>query len=334
MAAKLGAPTGGKKPARPKKDATPKTEGNMTSAAGQGHNSAALKEERARLLYREGDKIAAAERALEDLKEQMKPHKTVIAQARAAIQKAGFPLEAYDERMKAAKRLKSENIKFEQARDEISEAYALPTSAEVRNLFDGDQAAQEGMDWEAAGFTARLVGAEPKPPVTGTDGQLWLKGWHEANDKAGGEKPQAEAIAEAMAAAEDPAPEDKAAASALIAGAVAECRKFDWGTVGERGEVIVLNRSAFALEDDDGLDQASKVSVNEEVLPFWEAASRVLAFWDGKRRVLKEPGYEDTGEDNTGSPESELSPELGEDAVIALEIEETSPANDGAPAFD
>lgn len=353
MAAKLGSTTPPKgKPGRKPKN-TPPAEPGANSAAGMGHNSEALKEEKRRLIYRETDRINAAEKALAELAEQAKVHKTAKAQARAAIQKSGIPLSVYDERMEAAKRLRSENIAHEVARDFMSECFALPTSAEIRTLFDGDKAAQEGMDWEAAGFTARLIGVLPKPPVTGTDGQLWLKGWHEANKAAGGEgkadeKTLAEAAAEAIAAdtakegdevddktidIEDAIPDRVAAEAIPDDGA-----KFPWGTVGARGEVVVLNIEAFDLsaqEDPTSLDGASFATLIEEAAPFWDAATRVLAFWGGKRRVLKEPGYEDTGDPDVDLSEvTELSPEVGEDAVLAMEAEPEDPANDEAPAFE
>ena len=195
MAAKLGA---GPKPDKPKKPRqAPKPEPGTDSAAGPGHNSEAIKDEKRRLLYRETERIADAQKKLADLKEDMKPHKTTIAQARAAIQKAGIPLAAYDDRMAALTRTRAQNVEYEVARDLVSEAYALPTSAEVRNLFDGNSAAQEGMDWEADGYTARMASREPKPPVTGTDGQLWLKGWHDANKAVADAK--GESLAQAAA---------------------------------------------------------------------------------------------------------------------------------------
>lgn len=343
MAAKLGAPTGEpKKRGRPKKSDVPAAAPGTNSVAGPGHNSEAIQEEQRRLLYRETERINEADKQLAALAEQAKPHKTAKAQARAAIQKAGIPLEAYDDRMRALKRTRAENVAYEVARDLVSSAYALPTSAEVRNLFDGNAAAQEGMDWEADGFTARMAGAEPKAPVTGTDGQLWLKGWHDANKLASDAKGQpstAQAAVDAIKADGEPDQQpvaEEPAADALPVG------KFDWGTVGERGEVIVLNRSAFALEDDDGLDQASRLSVIHDVEPYWDAAARVLAFWDGKRRVLKEPDYEDTGGDDTGSPEHTLV-EADEESVLADALaeagegEEAEAAEEHAnddPAFD
>lgn len=332
MAAKLGADTKPPKAKKPRQ--APKPEPGSVSAAGQGHNSQALKEERQRLLYREGDKISQAEKSLADLKEQMKPFKTTIAQARAAIQKAGFPLAAYDERIAAAKRLRSDNVAFEVARNEITEAFALPTADEIRNLFDGNAAAQEGMDWEAAGFTARLTGADPKPPVTGTDGQLWLKGWHEANKKAG--PSLAEAAADAIQA--DELPEGEVVQAPPVVGD--DGAKFDWGTVGARGEVVVLNLKAFDILPAEGeepiaymdLDECCKNTVRPEVLPYWDAAGRVLVFHEGKRRILKADDYEDTGAaDVDPSPIEDAEEAPGQDTQNVGSDED--PADDEAMGF-
>jgi len=365
MAAKLGAETKPKKPRQAPKPAVPKADPGMTSAAGAGHNSQALREERERIVYRAVDIERTAKAKIEELMLPVKAQKTLIANARETVKRAGIPLKILDEAVEKANQTRGDQRGYEATRVEVFSMFNLVTTADVQRLFDGNEAAEEGMDWEATGFTARLVGSPAKPPVTGSDGQLWLQGWHAADKKTGGGL--AQAAADAIQA-----DESGKTAPGVAAGIVGnsdhatelktDC-KFDWGTVGAGGQVIVLNREAFELEEGEGLDEASKVSVKEDVIPYWDAAERVLAFWDGKRRVLKEPGYEDIGgtevdispvEDVADplAPPDELAQaehldtggsDLGADLIEAIaEVEpelvaqvlEDHGDNDDGPAFD
>lgn len=341
MAAKLGADTKPpKKPRQAPKPAVPKADPGMTSAAGAGHNSQALREERERIVYRAVEIQNTAKAKIEELMLPVKAQKTIIANARETVKRAGIPLEILDEAVRKATQTRGDQRGYEATRAEVFGMFNLVTVADVQRLFDGNEAAEEGMDWEATGFTARLMGAEAKPPVTGSDGQLWLQGWHAANKKTGSSL--AEAAAEAIEADTPPA---TATEPQVEAEALKTDHKFDWGTVGARGEVVVLNQAAFLLTAEEGLDDASLETLIDDVRPYWDAAERVLAFWDGKRRVLKEPGYEDTGLEGVDpSPVEEVAEDdLGADMIAAIaEVEpelvaqvlEDHGDDEDGPAFD
>lgn len=326
MAAKLGAP----KKADTKKGRPPKPKPTpvQQSAAGPGHNSQAIAEERERIVYRAVEIERNAKAKIEELMLPVKDQKTLIANARETVKRAGIPLEILDEAVKKANQSRGDQKGYEAVRVEVFGMFNLPTGADIKAMFDDNAAAEEGMDWEASGFTARLLGAEAKPPITGTDGQLWLQGWHAANKKAN----PAAGIAEAMASTtKTQGAATAAAAEASASAPPVEAQKFTWGSVGERGETVILNRDAFQFDAELGADEhmaeACKLNVVAEALPFWEGAERVLAFWDGKRRVLKEPGYEDTGEADVAPSDAE---DVDGDDALAQEIEDGMDDDDRA----
>ena len=121
--------------------------------------------------------------------------------------------------------------------------------------------------------------------------------------------------------------------------------KFDWGTVGARGEVVVLNLNAFdvnvsELPDDASImDDCSFASLIPEAEPYWNAAGRVLVFHEGKRRLLKADDYEDTGAEGVEpSPIEDVeAPDSPPDEIALAEHKDTGESTydeQPAPAFD
>jgi len=91
-------------------------------------------------------------------------------------------------------------------------------------------------------------------------------------------------------------------------------------------KVVVLEAANFPGVED--IDEANLKTLDPAKLERWQAADRVVVVMDGKRRILKEPGYEDTGEPEVDLTNAEEVPEGATLEDIAAEVagEPTPPA--------
>lgn len=75
-----------------------------------------------------------------------------------------------------------------------------------------------------------------------------------------------------------------------------------------QGGALVLDAAAFPGETD--IDECNLAKLDESKREAWAAADTVVVIMDGKKRVLKEEGYEDTGEPDVPLSEVETVEEM------------------------
>lgn len=270
--------------------------------AAAGHNSDAVAAERRRVLLRETHAIRQEQAKIGVLKAQMEGPKAEIKDARSRLKNAGFTLRLVDEAAREIMGSRIDSAAQEVERAEIRDVFGLPTGADADKVFAGN--ADSIADPEAAGYTAGITGADPTIPkqYDGTDGQLWLQGWH-AGQKVLGDAMVASMDAKNAAEKRNAKPDLKVVkADPKPASDVVEvpAETFSWGSV--VGDAVQLNQSAFPPHmgtDTPSLEEVGKEWLAEVVIPYWEAATYVWAAWGGQRRVLKEPGYEDLGTEDS-----------------------------------
>lgn len=283
---------------RPKKNAPSHTTAPDASAKPQGETAPAFGHNRAdeSLFLRHVQSIRMQQAELEKAKGLVKTERGKLKDIRTLAKSDGIVMRELDEALEALETEHVDLLAREQRRRLYFQWLGLPLEEQAK-AFNRDEAGF----WFQQGSVAGRLGQERKVPegVPPDRIQDWLKGWEDGQEalmrelpltRDGFKKPgEAKGKAASAADGKPPSPAEAAAAAA--------------------GAVLVLKEEHFAT--DTLLEDASKATLLRDHIEAWEAAERIVVIFAGKRRILKEPGFEDTGEPDceTTDPEPLADPE-------------------------
>lgn len=268
-------------------------DGNVTKAAAKaaetapafGHNRADES-----LFLRHVRDIRTQLGVIDNVKSLMKTEKGKLKDIRTLAKSEGIVMRELDEAIEALETEHVDLIAREQRRRLYFQWLGLPIEQQTQ-AFNRDEAGF----WHNRGSIAGRLGEDRKVPdgVPPDRVQDWLKGWEAGQEALMRESPLTKG------AFAKPG-EHTGAAPAAGNGETSDAPR-------AAGGIFILKEDHFAT--DTGLEDASKATLLRDHLEAWEAAERVVAVFQGKRRILKEPGFEDTGEPNSETSDAEPLPD-------------------------
>ena len=268
-------------------------DGDVTKAAAKaaetapafGHNRADES-----LFLRHVRDIRAQQAVIGGVKATLKAENGKLKDIRTLAKSEGIVLRELDEAIEALETEHVDLIAREQRKRLYFQWLGLPIEQQTQ-AFNRDEAGY----WYNRGSVAGRLGEDRKVPegVPPDRVQDWLKGWEAGQEALMRESPLTrDGFAKpGEHAGATPAPGNAEASDAPRAA----------------GGIFILKEDHFAT--DTGLEDASKATLLRDHLEAWEAAERVVAVFQGKRRILKEPGFEDTGEPNSETSDAEPLPD-------------------------
>lgn len=272
------------------------------------------------LFLRHVQAIRTQEGQIEKAKALLKTERGKMKDIRTLAKSEGIVLRELDEALEALETEHVDLLAREQRRRLYFQWLGLPLEQQTK-AFSRDEAGH----WHKQGEIAGRIGQDRSVPdgVPPDRVQDWLKGWE------AGQEVLMRASPLTAAAFKKPGEGQAAPEGAGQSGEEAKAAPVPGG-------ILALKEEHFKAGTE--LEDAAKATLLEDHVEAWEAAERVVAVFAGKRRILKEPGFEDTGEPDSETSDvepvtdEEPTPEAEEPAGDDTAPGEGEPTTDEEPA--